>query len=194
MKTKDKILKAALSVFIEKGFAGSSISDIAQKTKINQSLIYHHFKNKEALWKAVKLKALEGEESTPQDFQSFYDFLVYIINQRLEIYDRNPHLVRLMQWQALEEKHPLQGGNPASPQAWLDAILMLQDKGLVRKDYDAQVILIFIFSTVQALIQDNLGYFKNNPGLKITYKQMLIREVEQIFGCGVESPKAYHLD
>src|SRR5690242_1636043 len=41
--TKTVILNAALTVFIQKGFAGASISDIAKLAKINQSLIYHHF-------------------------------------------------------------------------------------------------------------------------------------------------------
>ena len=63
-KTKEIILEAALAVFIEKGFAGASISQIAKAAKINQSLIYHHFASKEDLWVCVKKfcvdKATEG--------------------------------------------------------------------------------------------------------------------------------------
>lgn len=181
MKTKDKILKSALDVFMEKGFAGASISDIAHKAKINQSLIYHHFKNKEDLWQAVKLQAVEGETYDRSDFESFHAFLEYILDQRINLYEKNPHLIRLMQWQALEKDAPIQSGNPASPHAWLDTILSLQEKGLARKDYDARVILVFIFNAIQALIHDNLGLFKDNPGLKITYRQMILREIDHCF-------------
>ena len=40
------IINAARTCFVEKGFAGTSISAIAKKAQINQSLIDHHFGNK----------------------------------------------------------------------------------------------------------------------------------------------------
>jgi len=49
-----KIINVAKKLFSEKGFAGTSISDLAKAAEINQSLIYHYFENKEALWRRVK--------------------------------------------------------------------------------------------------------------------------------------------
>ena len=53
-KTRKKILKTAASLFVKNGFDGVSMSQIAKKASINQSLIYHYFKSKEDLWKSVK--------------------------------------------------------------------------------------------------------------------------------------------
>jgi len=53
-KTAILILKVARKLFIRKGFAATSISEIAKECNINKSLIYHHFENKESLWKAIK--------------------------------------------------------------------------------------------------------------------------------------------
>ena len=58
--TRKAILKAAKHLFVKKGFAATSISEIAAKAKINQSLIYHHFGSKEDLWKHVKSAVLES--------------------------------------------------------------------------------------------------------------------------------------
>ena len=51
--TRKVILNAARDLFVKKGFAGTSISEIAKQAKVNQSLIYHHYANKESLWTAV---------------------------------------------------------------------------------------------------------------------------------------------
>ena len=52
--TREEILQAACQVFIEKGYEGASISDIAHLKQMNQSLIYHYFKDKKALWYSAK--------------------------------------------------------------------------------------------------------------------------------------------
>ncbi len=52
-KTKHKILEHALILFAEKGFKGTSISDIAQSAGISKGLAYNYFKNKDELMLAV---------------------------------------------------------------------------------------------------------------------------------------------
>jgi AcrR family transcriptional regulator len=41
------ILKAALEVFSERGYEGSTTKKIPDGSGVNQALIYQHFKNKE---------------------------------------------------------------------------------------------------------------------------------------------------
>lgn len=47
------ILKAAYSLFIRQGYHGTSMRQIAQEAPIALGGIYHHFKNKEAIFSAV---------------------------------------------------------------------------------------------------------------------------------------------
>ncbi len=101
--TKDTILEAALAVFIENGYAGSSISQIAKCAQINQSLIYHHFKSKEALWTCVKKYCVD---EAIQDIQSIrHDTLEHfvsdLVDARFSVYARE-NMRMLVHWQALE--------------------------------------------------------------------------------------------
>lgn len=56
---KERILQAALKLFAEHGYNGTSTSKIAKTAKVSEALIFRHFHNKEGLLQAV-LK--QGEE------------------------------------------------------------------------------------------------------------------------------------
>jgi len=47
------IVKVALEIFLEKGYHNTSMSDIANETGLLKGSLYHHFKSKEDLMKAV---------------------------------------------------------------------------------------------------------------------------------------------
>ena len=47
------ILKAARSVFARKGFEGASIREVAEAARVNNAMIYYHFKDKVELYRAV---------------------------------------------------------------------------------------------------------------------------------------------
>lgn len=51
--TMRRILEAAYELFAEKGYRGSSMREIAEKSGIKAGSIYNHFKNKEELFEAV---------------------------------------------------------------------------------------------------------------------------------------------
>lgn len=53
MKTKDKILIEALSLFSVFGFSGVSVRDIAKEVGIRESAIYKHYKNKQQLFDTI---------------------------------------------------------------------------------------------------------------------------------------------
>jgi AcrR family transcriptional regulator len=48
--TRQLILDAALDLFAEQSFAGTSIRQIAQKVGVRESALYHHFPSKEAIF------------------------------------------------------------------------------------------------------------------------------------------------
>ena len=47
MSTKELILEEALKQFSEKGFVGTSMSDIAKPLGITKAALYKHFKSKQ---------------------------------------------------------------------------------------------------------------------------------------------------
>jgi len=48
--TRNLIIKAAVSLFAEKGFERSSVRDIITKARVNQAAINYHFKGKDGLY------------------------------------------------------------------------------------------------------------------------------------------------
>ena len=154
--TAEKILLAARSLFVENGFSATSISEIAKKAGINQSLIYHHFNNKQDLWKKVKEHVLEGYgQFQPFVFKAettLRDFLVHIVNQRANLYENNPDLARIMLWQRLEDSNQsLKGGTYASPDEWKEAITTLQQQGKMCANLDPDIIIALIVHAVTGI-------------------------------------------
>jgi AcrR family transcriptional regulator len=52
-KTQQRIRKAALTEFAEKGFEGASVRAIARKANVPDALIHYHFGSKEGLWRSI---------------------------------------------------------------------------------------------------------------------------------------------
>lgn len=50
LSKKEQILKAAESIFAEKGFEGTSIRDLAKKAKVNVAMVSYYFGSKEKLF------------------------------------------------------------------------------------------------------------------------------------------------
>ena len=61
--SKERLAESALELFAERGFAGTSIRDIAKATGLSLSNIYHYFGNKEGLLLAI-LETASGKVLT----------------------------------------------------------------------------------------------------------------------------------
>src|SRR6266545_6317126 len=53
MATQAAILRASRRLFGERGFAATTIDDVASAARVAKGAIYHHFATKEALFEAV---------------------------------------------------------------------------------------------------------------------------------------------
>ena len=59
----EAILAAALDLFVERGFHGTSVPSVAERAGVAAGTIYHYFASKEALVNAL-FKRWKGEIST----------------------------------------------------------------------------------------------------------------------------------
>ncbi len=185
ISTKQKILTAATELFAQKGFSGTSIEDIAQLANVHKSLIYHHFGNKQALWKEVKRNLIGNiiPEIDLEQFNTLNAFLTFIINTRIQAYCADPRIGRLIKWQTLEENaQELVGDHSISPSNWTAVIERLQCKGQVTQKYPAHLIMFFIYSTVSAAALDYFPLLnKNNGEDKEKYIQMILAVLNNSF-------------
>ncbi len=174
---KANILNAAVEVFVKKGFSGASISEIAKIAGINQSLIYHHIGNKQALWKAAKASLLNENLLNTyliSSEDSLDVFLEKIIDQRLAIYAADKRILRLIQWQKLEDSTAtLVGGTLLAPTSWVAIIQGMQDRNTISRNYSAELFAIFIYAAVNELLFDSFNFFVNDERKKQDYIVML---------------------
>lgn len=169
-ETRDKILNAALALFIQKGFAGTSMGKLAEMAGVNQSLIFHHFGDKQRLWQQVKTSLIESTSPIPINShpKNLHDFLSEVIQQRLSLYEKHPELIRLISWQRLEpvkrsQKLGWTPGTAFSPEKWLAPIQYLQQLDQINPLLSPELITTWIITSINGLIMDDFGIFKDNP-------------------------------
>jgi AcrR family transcriptional regulator len=91
--TRARILDAALDVFSEHGFEGSSLQQIADRLDLTKAALYYYFRSKDELLEALVepaisgvneiLDACAGEPDTPARRKEFIkQYLDYFIRQR----------------------------------------------------------------------------------------------------------------
>lgn len=169
-KTAELILESAQEHFLQKGFKGTSINDVADQAKINKSLIYHHFKDKENLWKAVKERILKKAANSPLDEIDFKrstlkEFLNVFIPFRFHLYAHHPELVQLMGWQRLESQNQSLSGITLKNFTELDGyILSLQEIGEIRGDLKPDMISYLIMSMASNGFIDRAKFLKTEEG------------------------------
>ncbi len=91
---KEKLHKAAINEFREKGFEKSSMRNIAKNSGITVGNIYRYYKNKESLFSAIikptydKIVALINEEKQCnfEEAPMYRPFLDYLTNSIIDIY------------------------------------------------------------------------------------------------------------
>lgn len=69
LKTREKILEAAIHLFAERGYDGVSVRDIAGSVGIKASSLYKHYENKEAILESIFsfFKAKIGQTLIPEE-------------------------------------------------------------------------------------------------------------------------------
>ncbi|HXF90503.1 MAG TPA: TetR/AcrR family transcriptional regulator [Candidatus Nitrosotenuis sp.] len=174
---REKILNSALEIFIERGFAGTSMSMIAKKAEVPQSLIYHYFENKERVWREVKAALMayyDNEEDLENwDELSFKTFIEKLVSRRVRFYLKNPLVMRMINWQRLEADPVLEGQTPLTV-TWLTPYLKYyQEKGQMRRDLDPMQIATWVITSITAPLFDYYAMYQNNLSLQENYIQMV---------------------
>ncbi len=166
--TKEKILSAARTLFVEHGFAGTAMCKIAQLAEVNHSLIFHHFGNKEKLWREVKQNiaqdSLQQSKMLPDIKPVFKDFLRELITQSIDFYRHNPDIIRMINWQRLEYNHDQKIGITLSPelQAWINAFNHYQQKGDIDVNLKTEFMITLILSIVSSAALDPNTFIASN--------------------------------
>ena len=102
VETRDKIVRAALDIFTEKGFEAASTREIATRVGVNHGLIPYYFGTKQKLWRAAvdhafgdmqeEVDAILADPATPDPRER----AARMIRAHVYFVARRPAFVRLM--------------------------------------------------------------------------------------------------
>jgi TetR/AcrR family transcriptional regulator len=152
--TRMAILDAADAQFSEHGFAGASLSMIAEAAQVSKALLHHHYGSKEGLWHAVKERRFaefwpeqsqlaQGKLDRAWFADSMKAYFTYL--------QAHPSFVRLMTWQFLERR-PNDASPDQGPPQFREAARRIRESqkaGFLRDDVDPfHVVIMFFCLTV----------------------------------------------
>lgn len=129
--TRQRILDVAIDLFIEQGYDGTSLREIAERVGVTKAALYHHFAGKAEIVSAVlepftdvQRTWLDGVDADPSDQQwaeALYEVIDWMVdNQRLfQLFERNREVFEALhahgsEHQLMHERVDAVIGNPST--------------------------------------------------------------------------------
>lgn len=109
---KVAIVDAAIKVFSEKGFRGTTTRELAAAVGVSEPVLYQHFATKGELYAAIIESKSQAVENVVADLASYLDtdddraFFTYLTNMILDFHEHDPAYLRLLLFSSLE-RHEL---------------------------------------------------------------------------------------
>jgi AcrR family transcriptional regulator len=136
--TRDRIERAAIELFVEKGVDAASVREIAHAVDISEGALYRHFAGKDELvWHAFerhyvqlagRLASLAGAESTARGK------LAAMIRGFCDAYDEDPLLFRFLLFVQHDQLRKLEAGSPTP----VDAVRAVIARGIETREIPPQ--------------------------------------------------------
>ncbi len=147
--TRASILGAAERLFVENGFAATSMNDIALQAAVTKSLIHHHFGSKDDLWSEVKrlrMKAYAEEQARLMIGEPGAALLRRSIETYFRFLQSNPEYVRLAARMNLEDPRLSRMSYPELVRGGAARIRSEQQAGRLRDDVPSEHLLALFIS------------------------------------------------
>lgn len=154
MSTRDSILDAAEKIFVNSGFSGSSMKNIAEQAHVAKSLLYHYFSSKRELWDEVIQRRI-SQAKLPERMIEMVSSIVSegleaVRNKKnhttyFEFLRDNPQFVRMLAWLNAEQSLWI-CPPPEVRNEVINKLKELQEKGVFRDDIDPRMFVVCFMS------------------------------------------------
>lgn len=151
------LLDAAVAVFNESGYDGTSVAALAARLGLSKAALYHHFSSKEEILETALDEALDGLEGVlaATDAVRPDDRLAAVLEGAVGVLVAHLPSVTLLlrvRGNSEVERHALERRR-AFDQAVTAIVRAAQDEGAVRADVDASVATRLLFGMVNSLVE-----------------------------------------
>jgi AcrR family transcriptional regulator len=183
VRTRERIVAAAIEVFARRGLHGARVADIAEEAGIAYGLVYHHFRNKEEILAAIfqerwgrHLGYLEEVAGSPAPVRERLGRLVHFW---VETYRNEPHLMTVMINEISRSYEFLESHDVGTVlQAFTIVERMLtqsQELGEVRADLDCRLASYLILGAAEMVLT---GYVLGSLGR--TVREQYVADERQL--------------
>lgn len=160
MTTKHRVIEVASAAFVDRGFAGTSLDDVARATGVTKQTVLYHYKSKNGLLEAVLVEAahsLRAElDRAVSSAEPGWEQVEAVVRSAFALAVRQPELLGL-----LREVSRL--GSPQSDmvltllQPSIDRAIAALEAGMDAGQYrrsDARLVLLSSYSAVSGVVTD----------------------------------------
>jgi AcrR family transcriptional regulator len=93
-ETRQRILDVARQLFVERGYAGTSIRDIAEELRMTKGSLYYHFSSKEELLHALMTPLVTEQDAFVTDLRAAGTMTAGLLTRLVDIFDEHASLLR----------------------------------------------------------------------------------------------------
>ena len=152
-ETEVKILRAARKVFLDKGYSGARMQEIADQANINKALLHYYFRSKEQLFQGIFAEALNTMFPMLIDILnadiSFYEKIYKVFNVHIDFLKENRDMPLFLMQEAKNRKQflfdTIERYNPIENSSIIAQIQELIQTGEIR-EIDPRQLLMNIIS------------------------------------------------
>jgi len=161
LETNQALLKVSLELFVRKGYAGTTVRDIAKAAKVSPGLMFHYFRSKDALLEAhVKLIAY-GIDSVGQrlrcstePWDTFRSVAQEMLESLNDAYRKNLFLLanQVLSLESIPSAARRMVSKSKSIEASTSLIAMGQRRGEIRKG-DPRALAVAFWGAIQGIAE-----------------------------------------
>jgi TetR/AcrR family transcriptional regulator len=174
--TRAALLSTAISEFAEKGFAGARVDEIANRAGVNKQLLYHHFGNKDDLYRValetVYSEIREKEKALHLGDLSPAEAMRTLVGYSFDYLVEHPEFIRLLNDENAQGAPHAAKSEELTEMHWPLVELLTETlkqgaaEGVFRDDMDP----INVYISIAGL---SYFYFSNNPTLSAIFGKKL---------------------
>lgn len=192
---EEEIFNSALKVIKEKGFHHARMSDIAREAGISYGLVYHYFKNKDALFDAIQKRWWGGifhvmERANSKQI-STSEKLSRIIDYFLDTYHKYPELMNIFITEISRSTTNLSYERLAFFKKFMDLTdsIMLegQKSGVLRDDFKARYLTYIFLGSLETFVSAMVLVDQKLKG--DSQKQRIAKSILDVFLNGAKKKK-----